>query len=325
MLNRSCTPPSRNRLSYLSPDRAAAGRPLLFESEYTQRVSRRLGLFDDDSPPSTPPPTGHGMTVHRPATGTDCTPGRPSLTVSGGAALICNTVNCCPLNSHTSASAADCTTPEVRRQHGSRRLSGGATSLLPALFWTPQVDPARVALRNRVDAELDRINAVYRTYPQPPVTTLIEGQLYLGGCPDEQSIPMLRRLGVKHIVNCCAAEYRVPTQISEEFCVSEVHSFDQQDYLILHNDYEVFTHILTDILRQGERAYVHCLAGINRSVTLCSAYLMEKMLISPIDVIQLYRERGRMRILENHGFRHQLVDHHLQLSVDKANTEESWG
>lgn len=223
-----------------------------------------------------------------------------------------------------------CQTPEGRPtrepacEAGNERLTGGAFGLpvVPSLLYTPQVTASELAMRSSLDGELDAINTAHRMHPLPPVTTLIPGKLYVGGLPDEETVTILRQLGVHHIINCCARDYDPEPTLCQEFCVHTLTCFDDRDYLILHHDYEPLSCLLDAAFAQGEQVFVHCIAGINRSATLCAAYLMERALLSPVEVVRLFRQNGRMRILENRGFRQQLIDHYLHTVQPKMNEEE---
>lgn len=205
-------------------------------------------------------------------------------------------------------------TPEVQRVNAASRASNAMAHLL----YTPQIPQVCLAWRSNMDAELDPVNAQHPADQLPAVTTLIENMLYVGGFPDAQTVPVLRSLGIRHIINCCAQDIVTHPDVSAAFHVYDLHSFDMADYLILHHDYEGFASLVSNLLAQGERVFVHCIAGVNRSVTLCSAYLMDRFALTPVEAVRVFRRNGRMRILDNTGFRHQLVDHYLQSAESRT-------
>lgn len=207
-------------------------------------------------------------------------------------------------------------TPEVQRVS----TANTASSAMANLLYTPQIPQICLAWRSNLDAELDAVNALSPTDQLPPVTTLIENMLYIGGFPDAETVPLLQSMGIHHIINCCAQDVITSPEVSSEFHVHDLHCFDVEDYLILHHDYDSFAALVSNLLAHGEKVFVHCIAGVNRSVTLCAAYLMDRLSLTPVEAVRVFRGNGRMRILDNKGFRHQLVDHYLQ-SVEPRRSE----
>ncbi|KPA86575.1 putative protein phosphatase [Leptomonas pyrrhocoris] len=199
-------------------------------------------------------------------------------------------------------------TPEVQRVS----TVSIAPNAMSHLLYTPQTPQVCLAWRANLDAELDPVNAQHPADQLPPVTTLMEGMLYIGGFPDAETVPLLQSIGVHHIINCCAQDVVTCPAVSGAFHVHNLQAFDVEDYLILHHDYDIFAALLSDLLARGERVFVHCIAGVNRSATLCAAYLMDRFALSPVEAVRVFRGNGRMRLLDNKGFRHQLVDHYLQ-------------
>lgn len=218
-------------------------------------------------------------------------------------------------------------TPEVNRG-ATARLTGGNFGLpiSSSLMYTPQIAPGLLAMRDSLDQELGPVNVANRMFALPAVTPLLAGRLYVGGLPDEETVRILRAEGIHNIVNCAARDYVTDLAVSAEFNVRDIDAFDSSDYLILHHDLDTFTGVVDDIIaNRGEKVFVHCIAGINRSVSLCCAYLMEKMHIPPIETVRLFRANGRMRILENVSFRHQLVDHYMFVVTPMMSAAEEEG
>nr|CCC92968.1 putative dual specificity protein phosphatase [Trypanosoma congolense IL3000] len=181
---------------------------------------------------------------------------------------------------------------------------------LQAVLSTPQVTKEELQLRASLDSELSMGNVDFYRNVMPEVTPLVEG-LYVGGFPDEETLEILKREGIDVIINCCARERDSSGVLPREFIVHNFYAEDCSDYLILFHCYERFAQIVHGALRNGHRVFVHCVAGVNRSVTLCIAYMMQYHNMGPINCVQLFRARGRANILQNISFRHQLVDFYL--------------
>ncbi|KPI90741.1 putative protein phosphatase [Leptomonas seymouri] len=229
-----------------------------------------------------------------------------------------------PTATHESAAPASTTTgisyldtPEVQRTS----TANIASSIMSNLLYTPQIPQVCLAWRSNLDAELDPVNAQHPADQLPPVTTLIENMLFIGGFPQVETVPLLQSLGIHHIINCCTQDVVTCPEVSRLFQMHNLQSFDMEDYLILHHDYETFARLVSNLLARGERVFVHCVAGVNRSVTLCAAYLMDRFSLNPVEAVRIFRGNGRMRILDNKGFRHQLIDHYLQ-SVEPRKAEQ---
>ncbi|EAN86948.1 dual specificity protein phosphatase [Trypanosoma cruzi] len=180
----------------------------------------------------------------------------------------------------------------------------------PAAFCTPQLMREELQLRASLDSELALARRDSSWRLEPAVTSLVEG-LYVGGFPDEETLETLRREKVDTIINCCAGEYDTLDSVREEFTVHHLYAEDQGDYLILFHCYDQFAAIVNEAKKLGRRVFVHCVAGINRSVTLCIAYLMQYYHMEPISCVRLFLSQGRTDILRNVSFRHQIVDFYL--------------
>lgn len=211
--------------------------------------------------------------------------------------------------SHGPSTAVLLQTPEIQR--GSLG-SAAASTMLPHLLFTPQVSTACLSMRATLDHELDSINAENSVDSLPPVTMVVENEVYVGGFPDAETVPILLSLGIHHIINCCANDIDLSPAVRHHFEVHELFSVDRDDYLILYHDYESFARIVSRLLANGESVFVHCVAGVNRSITLCAAYLMDRYLLTPVEAMRVFRVNGRMRILDSRSFRHQLIDHYFQ-------------
>lgn len=214
----------------------------------------------------------------------------------------------------THASMEHLQTPEVQRTN----YAVATPNMMGHLLYTPQISPVCQAWRTSLDAELDNVSGRWAADQLPSITTLINNALYVGGFPDSQTVPQLHALGIRHIVNCCAQDVRTAPEVAESFHLHYFKSYDSEEYLILHRDYDAFAGLMSTILENGEKAFVHCVAGVNRSVVLCAAFLMERLSLNPVEAVRVFRANGRMRILDNKGFRHQLIDHYLQ-SIEPHN------
>ena len=179
-----------------------------------------------------------------------------------------------------------------------------------AAMQTPQTGRAKSETREFLDRELNSINISFRTVAPPLVTQLTE-TVFLGGFPGVETREALRALGVTHMVNCCAGQQALSSDEARGFSVSRINARDEPDYFILYHHFADFRRQMDAALGANQKVFVHCVGGVNRSVSLVTAYLMEELQLSPVEVVRRFRARGRNVILDNTGFRTELVDHYL--------------
>ncbi len=137
--------------------------------------------------------------------------------------------------------------------------------------------------------------------------------LAVGCFPDAATLARLADAGYTHFVNCCADErqYR-PCDVPAAAAVALFPIQDREDSFVLLHHFDDFAAVVDAARARGGRAFVHCAAGINRSVTLVTAYLMHRERMSVLDAVAHLRRSGRRRMLENAGFRAELIDFDLR-------------
>ena len=101
--------------------------------------------------------------------------------------------------------------------------------------------------------------------------TQIIRNLYVGNKEDAQNLPLLKKLGIKFIVNCTPnlpnyhegtfAYYQIPVKDSEQASLSEY--FAPASAQILHH-----------LQSRQVPVLLHCIAGCSRSVSVCAAALI---------------------------------------------------
>ena len=90
------------------------------------------------------------------------------------------------------------------------------------------------------------------------------------------------------------------------FEVLEEDADDAEGYGLLEKHFQSALQFLDDMRRQGRRTLVHCFAGMNRSATICVAYLIVREEMGLTDAVQLLREK-RGVVLKNRSFNRELV------------------
>lgn len=192
-----------------------------------------------------------------------------------------------------------------------------------AAMCTPQTSRFEIDLRSRVDQILCGIDSEQRRRRAAAVTQLTD-YLYIGGAPTEETVHILKQQQVEYIINVVSGEHPTPQWIVDRgFLAEAIDARDQHDYYILTHHYEHFRQLINLVRSREGRVFVHCLAGVNRSVTLCAAYLMEYEKLDVCEVIELFAAQGRPVILDNKGFRRELVDFYANTLMPRREHSEA--
>ncbi|HEY9815126.1 MAG TPA: dual specificity protein phosphatase [Candidatus Obscuribacterales bacterium] len=104
---------------------------------------------------------------------------------------------------------------------------------------------------------------------------ILPQQLAVGPLPTPQNYSSLHHAGIQSVVSLCApSEGMIPADIPQQF--------DHARFILPDSSYifgldprqlrQIVHHIHTRIQR-GQAVYVHCLAGVERSPTVCASYL----------------------------------------------------
>eukprot|EP00996_Jenningsia_fusiforme_P002160 NODE_299_length_2496_cov_17.656314_g276_i0.p1 GENE.NODE_299_length_2496_cov_17.656314_g276_i0~~NODE_299_length_2496_cov_17.656314_g276_i0.p1 ORF type:complete len:629 (+),score=75.06 NODE_299_length_2496_cov_17.656314_g276_i0:119-2005(+) len=131
--------------------------------------------------------------------------------------------------------------------------------------------------------------------------------LFLGDANHASNVELLLESGISVIVNCAPAMTSTTARsYPPSFEYHAVNARDDSTYQILENDFANVQRILDSARYSGKRVLVHCYAGINRSATLCIAYLMVSLGWPLLSVVQHVYDL-RSIILTNRAFMAELV------------------
>eukprot|EP00439_Symbiodinium_sp_Y106_P082455 s400_g21.t2 len=127
--------------------------------------------------------------------------------------------------------------------------------------------------------------------------------LYISGAFFAQSLPLLRQLGVSHIVNVTKA----PNAFESKFTYHQVAIEDDRSINLLQV-LDAALAFIHDARTQSCNCcvLVHCREGVSRSVSVVLAYLMRFEQLSLSDAMRLLQERRSGSCRPNAGFLQQL-------------------
>ena len=182
---------------------------------------------------------------------------------------------------------------------------------LAHVLCTPQPSTRLLEMQSQMDEEVDEVSSHNRRSGQPNVTKLFD-DIFVGGIPSPQELRDLHAAGVRTVVTVCGGDAAARSGVEGIDFVS-LPCRDAPDYFILVSDYDEFAAAMDAALTGSRGVYVHCVAGVNRSVTLVAAYLIQRLGYTPLSAVRLFHQRGRTVILDNRSFRRQLIEFFLEL------------
>jgi len=142
--------------------------------------------------------------------------------------------------------------------------------------------------------------------------SLIKKGLLIGNHRDSQDLTFLNRQGVSHIL--CSAGELAPA-FPGKFSYKHVGADDVPNYnMSRHFDHAAdYVH---NAIQNGGTVFIHCAAGISRSVTLALAYLMKHEGMKLSEAFALVKGR-RFIANPNHGFMRQLREFETKLEASR--------
>ena len=157
--------------------------------------------------------------------------------------------------------------------------------------------------------KLDDDNIKKTWYGRRPAKLL--SHLYLGDWSDANSIGMLTEMGITHALNCAGAERSFFSQFPQ-YCGNNnritYKQFDADDF----ENYDMSKHFseavsyIDEVQKANGKVLVYCKMGMNRSATVCVAYLITKKKMKFLEAVTAVKEK-RIKIMTNKGFLRQLA------------------
>ncbi|MBF2079953.1 MAG: dual specificity protein phosphatase family protein [Synechococcales cyanobacterium T60_A2020_003] len=143
---------------------------------------------------------------------------------------------------------------------------------------------------------------------------VLPGKLAIGSLPEPGDSALLKDAGITAVVSLCApSEGKLPEDVIQAFrCLRFILPDSSFVLGIQPQDLVTVLEVINEQIQQGEAVYVHCLAGVERSPTVCTAYLClyEKLelweAVSQVKKVHPYAlpTEDQLRVI-----RYLLVDH----------------
>jgi atypical dual specificity phosphatase len=153
-----------------------------------------------------------------------------------------------------------------------------------------------------IDTNFDYYSNSSEEYQDFSPNSIVDG-IFLG--PEKFAINDLSlvRRNITHIVNVSATS---PCKYPEKYKylhlpLHDRDNFEIREYLDNSVDY------IDDVIKQGGKVYVHCFAGISRSVTIVIYYLMKHHKMRFSDAFELVKKK-RPIACPNFGFLNTLIE-----------------
>ena len=135
-----------------------------------------------------------------------------------------------------------------------------------------------------------------------------------GDYSDADSLGLLKELGITHVLNCAGAYVENSQSVNSYLfggntgilAYRQFEADDTRSYQISQHFQEAFEFI-EEGRRSGGKVLVYCAKGVNRSVAICTAYLMVHSRTKLLDTVRNVKNQRGGTILSNKGFQRQLI------------------
>jgi len=147
------------------------------------------------------------------------------------------------------------------------------------------------------------------------IPSLIINRLYLGSIGAAKNLEWLKSNGISHIL-CVAGGINRYYPKQFEYKVIEINDAPNEDISVYFNECSDF--IDNALKNKNGKVLVHCFAGMSRSVTVVSAYLMLKQQIFAVPALKFVKNK-RSVANPNAGFIVQLIKYQNVIGLTSKN------
>jgi len=215
----------------------------------------------------------------------------------------------------TSGVAADKCLERMGISNRSTMTPAEIVALTVAVQLCEGMSPVRLAPAD-ANAWVRRVKAAVtpiRELDPDPSPALLAPGLYLGSMAHASDVPLMKRLGLTHVLDCADRE---PIEAYDAAGVEHLllGAQDNTSYPLLKTHSAQAAAFLRPALDGGGAVLIHCEQGINRSAAIAIAFLLEWRMEPLLDVVA-HAFAARPIILQNQGFVTQLVEHAAALGL----------
>jgi dual specificity phosphatase 12 len=142
--------------------------------------------------------------------------------------------------------------------------------------------------------------------------------VWLGDIAASENIQALDTHQISHILTIL--DYQ-PIHTDKNRTYLHIHAEDFQSTDLLTNEFEKCFQFIDKAIEQGHQVLIHCRAGISRSATIATMYLMRKYSLTREQALErLINKRRHWLVMPNDGFLRQLdLFHQMNYKVDIEN------
>eukprot|EP01083_Nonionella_stella_P171556 586274_1 len=163
--------------------------------------------------------------------------------------------------------------------------------------------------------QLQEILDQYKQYKSRRVMSkLVPDWLYLGDVNNAESFKQLKRNKINYIINMDSGFISVDYPKAMNINTLAIDAEDQDNYKI-SDHFDECIKFINKCKNDKGKILIHCYAGMNRSVAICIAYLLQSQIriddTKEHNLLNIteYVMSKRGRILTNTGFQRQLIEY----------------
>ena len=127
-------------------------------------------------------------------------------------------------------------------------------------------------------------------HPLNSLCSQITSHCYLGCLPISSDVEKLNEIGIQSVINMCA-EYSGPRKTYDKYQIKQIYLPTVDGTAPSFQTIEKAVEFMKESMKNNEKIFVHCKAGMGRSATIVFCHLVANENLSPDEAIQLLKEK----------------------------------